>query len=76
MARPSGVMRLAGMTLPGKGRPVRGSRMTVVMPLKSPLRMAVVGSVRRAGVVKRRIFFHSSPAKKKSLFFWMGPPTL
>ena len=46
------------------------------MPLKSPCLIARVGSVRRAGVVKRRIFFHSSPAKKNSLFFWIGPPRL
>jgi len=54
------------MMLPGKGCPVRGSRMTVLIPLKLPARMAELGSVRGVGVVKRRIFFHSSPAKKKS----------
>ena len=69
-------MRFAGMTLPGNGWPVSGSRITVVIPLKSPLRMARVGSVRSVGVVKRRISFHSCPPKKNSLFFWIGPPRL
>ena len=72
--RANGAMRLAGITLPGNGWPVRGSRSTVVIPLKSPCLIARVGSVRRAGVVKRRIFFHSSPPKKKSLSRLTGPP--
>ena len=46
------VMRLAGMTLPGNGWPVSGSRITVLSALKSPPRIAVVGSVRSVGVVE------------------------
>jgi hypothetical protein len=85
MARPSAVMRLAGITLPGKQAvrsvavqlPEReGSRRGAVRALKSPARMARVGRVRKLGPLKRRMRFHSSPAKKNSLFFWMGPPRL
>ena len=42
MARATGSMRLGGMTLPGKGWPVRGSRTAVV---KIPWRLARVGRV-------------------------------
>ena len=48
--------------------------MTVVMPLKSPRCMALVGSVRNVGDVRRRISFHSSPPKKNSLSRIAAPP--
>ncbi len=67
IACPSGVIRPAGMTLPGKGWPVSGSLITVLISLKSPARIRVVGSVCSDGVEKRSICFHSTPAKKKSL---------
>ena len=38
MARATGLIRLAGMMLPGNGWPVSGSRITVLRPEKSPLR--------------------------------------
>src|SRR5262245_17125729 len=43
---------------------------------KSPLRSARVGSVRSDELVKRRIYFHSMPAKKKNLSLMIGPPKL
>src|SRR5882762_765608 len=42
---------------------------------KSPLSMAVVGTVKVAAVACWRRRFHSSPTKKKSLSLIMGPPT-
>ena len=75
IARPSGVMRLAGMMLPGNGCPVSGSRIGVLISLKSPARILVVGSVRSVGVVKRSICFHSTPPKKNSLSLMIGPPS-
>src|ERR1044071_5343647 len=46
---PTGLIRLAGMMLPGNGTPVSGSRMTTAFPLrrrpeKSPPRSAIVGT--------------------------------
>ena len=41
---------------------------------KSPANCAVVGAVVRVGAVVWRMIFHSSPTKKNSLFFRMGPP--
>jgi hypothetical protein len=46
------------------------------MALKSPLRMARVGSVRKVGLVERRISFHSCPPKKNSRPLLIGPPRL
>ena len=37
----------AGMIFPGKAWPVVGSRGTIAVPLKSPFRMASVGTVAR-----------------------------
>ncbi len=42
-----GSIRSAGITLPGKGSPVRGSFTVMVVPRKSPARMAAVGTVAR-----------------------------
>ena len=43
--RACGLMRSAGITLPGNGWPVSGSRIVLVVPLKSPLRIAAVGTL-------------------------------
>ena len=43
-----GSSRLAGITLPGNGRPVSGSLSVIVVPEKSPARMAAVGTLTRA----------------------------
>src|SRR5262245_23699655 len=43
---------------------------------KSPLRSARVGIVRKVEPVKRRMYFHSIPAKKKNLSRMIGPPRL
>src|SRR5262245_8861183 len=43
---------------------------------KSPLRSARVGIERPVEAVKRRIFFHSMPPKKKNLSLMIGPPKL
>jgi hypothetical protein len=75
-ARPSAVIRLAGMMLPGNGCPVSGSRIGVLNALKLPCRIARVGSVRCVGFVDRRMYRHSSPAKKNSFPFTIGPPRL
>ena len=74
MALPSAVMRFAGMTLPGKGWPVSGSRIAVESMLKSPPRCWLFGRVRNVGLVERRILRHSSAPKKNSLSFMIGPP--
>ena len=76
MARPSAVIRSAGMMLPGNAWPVSGSLMAVESWLKLPLRIRLVGRVRVEGEVSRRIRFHSMPPKKKILSFAIGPPRL
>src|SRR5438045_7778329 len=43
---------------------------------KSPSISASVGSVWREGFVRRRILFHSCPAKKKNLPFLIGPKAM
>ena len=65
-----------GMTLPGKAMPVYGSVSLVEIELKSPARIALFGMVRTAGLVNRRMRFHSTPPKKKTRFFRIGPPRL
>src|SRR5207248_2333948 len=47
---------------------------TLVIALKLPCNIAVVGNVVRNGARSWLIFFHSSPPKKKSLSFLIGPP--
>ena len=76
-ARPSGVMRSAGITLPGNGSPVSGSRRApgASRALKSPSSSARVGIERRVGAVWRRMYLYSWPTKKKNLSRRMGPPT-
>src|SRR6266540_6272513 len=49
-------------------------RVIPVSARKSPCSMAVVGRVRDVGASSWLIFFHSSPAKKKNLSFFIGPP--
>ena len=44
IARDSGSIREAGILFPEKGWPVVGSIIGELMPLKSPFRIAVVGS--------------------------------
>ena len=66
-ARPWGLMRFCGITLPGKGRPVSGSRITRPgsSELKSPLRIACVGTMPVcSSTVRSRC--HSWPQKKNS----------
>src|SRR5258706_4458792 len=75
-ARPSVVIRLERSLL-GIGVLVPGKLMVVVVRSeKSPAISANVGSVCREGFVKRRIFFHSCPPKKKSLPFLKGPKAM
>ena len=71
-ACPLGLMRSLGMMPPGKhplwsvavhGSPVSGSR--IRRPLKSPLRIAAVGTI-ASWFSTERIRSHSSPQKKNS----------
>src|SRR5438552_1674448 len=78
----AGSIRLVGMVLLGKAvrpvpsaLPVLGSKTVVPVPLKFPARIARVGTVRRAEAARRRVV-RSQSAKKKSLFFTMGPPNV
>src|SRR6478735_4987906 len=63
------------MTLFGNGVLVPGMRMVWPLFEKSPFSSAVVGRLTRVPAVCWRMRRHSSPAKKKSLFFLIGPPT-
>src|SRR5262245_65905283 len=87
MALPSAEIRLAGITL-GLGKQavcvvalhvpdlVGSFRKTVLRPLKSPPRSARVGRVCNAVAVNWRMYFHSTPPKKKNLSLMIGPPKL
>src|SRR5207302_2737263 len=73
IAWPSGVIRLVRFLF-GTGVVVPGKRMVVVVRSeKSPPISPSVGSVRRVGLVKRRILFHSCQAKKNSFRLLIGP---
>jgi hypothetical protein len=54
----TGLMRLAGITFPGKGRPVAGSRRAVPRRAKLPVRKSASGTVAVATPV-RAIFSRS-----------------
>src|SRR5213080_601598 len=78
IARPAGLSLLAGILLPGKGNPVKGSCGTespgARIPLKSPTLSAAVGTLNRSGGTNpRRSRLHSSLQKKKTRFFLIGP---
>src|SRR3954468_11395792 len=75
-------MRSVGIVLLANGvrpvpsaLPVLGSKTVVPVPLKLPARSAAVGTVRLADAARRRVV-RSQSAKKKSLFFTMGPPNI
>src|ERR1700741_5639082 len=72
MAFPSGVISDA-ILLPGIGFLVPGKKIWATA-LKSPFSIAVEGTVTRVGLAFWRSRFQSCPQKKKTLFFFMGPP--
>src|SRR6185295_12509768 len=78
IARPTGFRRLAGIWLPGKGRPVRGSLTTTCVPLRNtPLKLpassAAVGT-RNVACCGWLSTYFSPATQKKVLFFQIGPP--
>ena len=82
MVREAGSKRLSGIRLPGNisrpvplAFPVAGSKMLIPVALKSPPFNTSVGMVRKAKAYCRRVV-RSQLAKKKSLFFLMGPPNV
>src|SRR6266481_7395857 len=74
IARPAGLSLFAGILLPGKGSPVKGScgSESVSAPLKSPTLSAAVGTFDES-TTPRSSRRHSSFQKKKILFFLIGP---
>src|SRR5947207_5600812 len=78
IARPTGFSRLAGIWLPGNGRPVSGSLIWTcaplrVTPLKLPASSAAVGT--RNVLLCGWLSTYFSPATQKNvLFFTIGPP--
>src|SRR5260370_8514821 len=77
MALPSVVIHAELLTLFVMVQPAgafAGVLRTIGNALKSPLISAAVGRFLVAAFANRRILFHSSPAKKKSLPRLIGPP--
>src|SRR5882724_41309 len=74
IAKPAGLSLAAGILLPGKASPVRGScgSGSVSAPLKSPTLSAAVGTFAES-TTPRSSRRHSSFQKKKILFFLIGP---
>src|SRR5687768_9346789 len=71
MRAATGSMRDDGIWLPGKGRPVSGSRMA---DANCPVRSAAEGSVETVVLLRRRIPFSTSPKKNVRLRM-SGNPT-
>ena len=80
-AAPAGLIRLAGMMLPGNGWPVRGSfgicgvQPASRLPLKFPALSSAVGTKPLRTEVLVSLFF-SYERKKCSLSLMMGPPNV
>ena len=74
IARPSGVI-IVEISFPGIGFLVPGKK-SCFCPAKFPASLAELGTVTRDGCAFWRSRFHSSPTKKNSLSFLMGPPRL